>query len=34
MLKKPFYLLTKGSGISYKGSGAGGSKGIESMQRL
>lgn len=25
---KPFYLLTKGSGISYKGSGAGGSKGI------
>lgn len=26
--EKPFYLLTKGSGISYKGSGAGGSKGI------
>ena len=25
---KPFYLLTKGSGISYKRSGAGGSKGI------
>lgn len=26
--EKPFYLLTKGSGISYKGSGSGGSKGI------
>lgn len=26
--EKPFYLLTKGSGISYKGSGTGGSKGI------